>query len=394
VFVGGFMLDFNKKLYIGILVLSAAFLFFGNMVASRGWDGFLEADEQVFSAVVTEVTDIIEDVQEFGHGIYIRNTIIAFSARITSGERRGMMVSTTHIVPDFIEVIERDIESGDRIILMYNDHFGEFFFAGHARINYIAILGALFFLAIILLGGKKGFNSIIALGFTCMAIFLVFIPAILSGMNIYTTTAVIATYSILTTLLIVVGVNKKALSAILGCLGGVLLAGLLMYSMDVIMQLTGLVDQEARMLLNLPTGHVIDLRAIIFAGVVIGSAGAIMDVAMSLASSLWEVRQAGGVADFRSIFKSGIEIGKDILGTMLNTLILAYIGSSLSLILLIVAYTTSTIELLNSEMIIVEFLRALVGSFGMLLTVPLTAAICAWLYPEEPPLEESEFWES
>jgi len=387
------MLDFNKRLYIGILVLSAAFLFFGNMVASRGLETPADMGEQVFSAVVTNVTDIIEDVQEFGQGIYIRNTVIAFNARITSGELRGRMVATTHIIPDFIEILERDIEIGDRILLAYNEHLGDFFFAGHARINYVLILGALFFLAIILLGGKKGFNSIIALGFTCMAIFLVFIPAILSGMNIYITTAIIAAYAILTTLLIVVGVNKKALSAILGCLGGVVLAGLLMFLMDVIMQLTGVVDQESRLLLNLPTGSEIDLRALVFAGVVIGSAGAIMDVAMSIASSLWEIKQVNAMADFRGIFKSGIEIGKDIIGTMLNTLILAYIGSSLSLILLIVAYTTSTVELLNSEMIIVEFLRALVGSFGMLLTVPLTAAICAWLYPEAPE-EVVDFWEA
>ena len=387
------MLDFNKKMYICILAVSAAFLFFGNMIASRGLEATPDVGEQIFSATVTGITDIVEDVQEFGQGIYIRNTIVAFSARITSGERRGTMVSTTHIIPDFIETLERDIETGDRILLIYNEHFGDFFFAGHARINNIAVLGVLFFLAIVLLGGKKGFNSIVSLGFTCMAIFFVFIPAILSGMNIYITTAIVAVYSIVTTLLIVVGVNKKALSAMLGCLGGVVLAGLLMFFMDVIMQLTGVVDQESRLLLNLPTGHEINLRALVFAGVVIGSAGAIMDVAMSIASSLWEVKQVGGGGDPRGIFKSGIEIGKDIIGTMLNTLILAYIGSSLTLILLIVAYTTSTIELFNSEMIIVEFLRALVGSFGMLLTVPLTAAICAWLYSEEPE-EIADFWES
>ena len=78
-----------------------------------------------------------------------------------------------------------------------------------------------------------------------------------------------------------------------------------------------------------------------------------------------------------------LAVHKDIFGTMLNTLILAYIGSALSIMLLITAYTASMIELFNSEMIIVEFLRALVGSFGMLLTVPLTAAICAWLYTKD-----------
>ena len=104
---------------------------------------------------------------------------------------------------------------------------------------------------------------------------------------------------------------------------------------------------------------------------------------MSISSSLWEVQLAGGTSNFQGLFFAGINVGKDILGTMLNTLILAYIGSSLSAILLIVAHTTSYMVLLNSEMIIVEFLRALTGSFGMFLTIPLTAAICGWMYPKD-----------
>ena len=172
-----------------------------------------------------------------------------------------------------------------------------------------------------------------------------------------------------------------------------LLAGLLMVLMDNLLGLTGAVNHEATALLNLPIENPLDLRAIIFAGVIFGAVGAIMDVAMSIASALWEVREAGGVSDFRSLMKSGITIGQDTLGTMLNTLILAYIGSSLSIILLITANTTSFMELFNMEMIIVELLRALIGSFGMLLSIPLTAAICGWLFSTYDDYEDYENYE-
>lgn len=373
--------NFNRIFYICILVFSAAFLFFGNRVASRGPElSLVTFEPPLHSAVVTEVGERLETTAPWGWGQDITNVHISFDARITGGDLRDEIVPAAFSVSSIFEIAVKEVEVGDRVLLRYNEAQNTFFFIDYERIYHVVVLGALLFLLIVLFGRKKGFNSIIALGFTCMAIFLVFVPAILSGLNIYVTAAIVSVYSIASTLFIVIGPNKKALCAMLGCFGGVLLAGALMLFMDNILHLTGFVDQETTSLLSLPTPNPIDLRAIIFAGVIIGSAGAIMDVAMSISSSLWEVKQAGGVSDFKSIFKSGTEIGKDILGTMLNTLILAYIGSSLSVILLITAFSTSMLELFNREMIIVEFLRAIVGSFGMFLTIPLTAAVCGWLY--------------
>ncbi|MCL2837682.1 MAG: YibE/F family protein [Oscillospiraceae bacterium] len=374
----------SRLFYIGVLAFAALFLFVGNRIAS----GVLDFSEQiddftVFSAVVTSVTGRTEDAIDMG---YFTSTdiTITFNARITNGARRGETVQAQHTISGFLDLPEAEVEAGDRVVLGYDDFSGTFFFMTHQRINSVLILGFIFLLLMILFGRKKGFNSIVALGFICMAIFMVFVPAILSGRNIYIATFVTVIYSIVTTLLIVIGPNKKAISAMLGCLGGVLFAAILMAAMNGIVQLTGFIDHETRSLIMLNPENPINLQAIIFAGVIIGSAGAIMDVAMSIASSLWEVKLAGVKSDFRSIFKSGIEIGKDILGTMLNTLILAYIGSSITVILLITAHSASFAGLFNTEMIIVELLRALVGSFGMFLTLPLTAAICGALYTRKP----------
>jgi len=361
--------------YLAVLLLSVLFIFVGNRIVSEDTANDHAGEADYFHTGV--VTNIFSR-GDIPWGDESGGTEITFYVRITSEERRGEIVRAEQRLLYFFAINEREVSIGDRVIL-YLDPWSETFnFAGYARINRIIVLGVVFLVLVILFGKKKGFNAIVALGFTCMAVFFVFIPAILAGRNIYITTIVICIYAIVSTLLIVIGPNKKALSAMLGCLGGVLFSSLLMFIMDLLLRLTGNVDRDIQFLLHLE--NPVDIRALIFAGVVLGAVGAIMDVAMSISSSLWELKETGGVSDFRSILKSGITIGKDILGTMLNTLILAYIGSTLWLILLISAHNPVPIMLFNSEMVIVEFLRALVGSFGMLLAIPLTAAICGWFY--------------
>ena len=375
------MLTKEKLFYIGVLIFSALFLLVGNRIASR--DRYTLPDEfamQYYSGVVTEIVDRIQEDATFGWDDSNIDITLIFNVRITDGGQRGEIVEAEQRLFGLFSANEREVTVGDRVIIFHDTFGSAYHFVNYHRINSLLILGAVFLALVIVFGRKKGFSAIVSLGFTCMAVFMVFIPAILSGKNIYITTIIICAFAIVSTLLIVIGPNKKSWSAMIGCLGGVLVAGILMLIMDGVLHLTGMLDHETVSLLHISTDPPINLRAIIFAGVILGAVGAIMDVAMSISSSLWELKEAGGVSDFRDILKSGINIGKDILGTMLNTLILAYIGSSLSVILLMTVHTTSLTELFSMEMIIVEVLRALVGSFGMLLTIPLTAGICGWLY--------------
>jgi uncharacterized membrane protein len=123
-----------------------------------------------------------------------------------------------------------------------------------------------------------------------------------------------------------------------------------------------------------------NLRGIVFAGIVIGAMGAIMDVAMSMSSALWEVKEKAGKISIMELFRSGLNIGRDIMGTMANTLVLAYIGTSLSVVIMLSIYNNSIFNLFNSEMIAVEVLQALAGSFGILSAMPLTAFFCSTIY--------------
>jgi len=371
----------NKLFHIVVIFLSVLFIFVGNRVASAGLDlGFtnnaLEYGGQSFySARIIRIVNRTE-VDSFG----FINTRIVFDAQITSGVKRGYEVTATQLLSNFFIIEEPYVQAGNRVLLVYDDFNEEYFFTDFVRIDSVVALGAVFLALVILFGRTKGVNAIVALILTCLAVFLVFIPAILAGRNIYAATIIVCLFSIISTLLIVIGPNKKSMSAIFGCLGGVILAGILMIIINPILTLTGVVDHESQALLMLPTQNPINLQAIIFAGVILGAVGAIMDVAMTIASSLWEVFEVGTEADFRSLVKSGINIGRDVLGTMLNTLILAYIGSSLSLLLVIVTTTPSYMQLFNMELITIELMRALVGAFGMFLTIPLTAIICGVLY--------------
>ena len=374
----------NALVYMAVLALSVLFLFVGNRMVSEDYeDAYASDDAAYFTGVVTEIIGRNEHTLGFGFdGV---DTEITFEVRLTTrGERRGEIITASQLISDFFIVNEREVSVGDRVVLFYADWDSTFNFVNYARINAMLIFGGIFIALVILFARKKGFNAIVALGFTCIAIFMVLIPAILAGRNIYLTTLVICAYAMVSTLLIVVGVNKKALSAMIGCIGGALLAGLSMLGMNTVLQLTGALDRETEVLLLLPTYPPISLSAIIFAGVILGAMGAIMDVAMTISSSLWEVKEAGGggLSNFKDIVKSGVNIGRDILGTQLNTLILAYIGSSLSLILLVSANAIALTNLFNMEMIVVELLRALVGSLGMLLTIPLTAVVCGWFYTD------------
>ena len=137
--------------------------------------------------------------------------------------------------------------------------------------------------------------------------------------------------------------------------------------------MTGVLDSEWLYLYNLHPEDPIDLKAVIFAMIIVGALGAVMDVAMSIASSLCEINEKSPDLPARELIKSGFSIGRDIMGTMANTLVLAYIGSSLCCMLLMVIYSNNVGQIINREQIAVEILQALSGSIGILAALPLTA---------------------
>lgn len=366
-----------KISYIATVFISILVLFIGNKIVSSNVFIFQAGAHEVVKAKVQQVTGRYEP-NPFEEDIPFQNTRIMFEAKLRDGARKGMTVSAVQNQTDFGGVLMKDVKKGDSVLLINYDN--EWFFNGYHRTGKLMVLGIIFSLCVLFFGGRKGFNTLFSLCLTFGAIFAVFIPSILSGKNIYAMSILVCVYTTVMTLSVVIGFNKKSFCAAIGCICGIILTGLLTVIMNRVLLLTGIVDEHSRYLANLPIDNQINLKAIIFASIIIGAMGAIMDVAISISSALWELKEKARNISFEALYRSGINIGRDVFGTMANTLILAYIGCSLSVVLILAVYSNSLQSLLNMEMIVVEILQALAGSFGILLTMPLTAFICSNIY--------------
>ena len=298
------------------------------------------------------------------------------------GEHKGEIVEALQLLDANSSINYSKLKVGEKIYLYKHatDEETIWYADQYDRASGLIILGVIFIAFVLFFGRKKGVNTIIALVFTCLSIFMVYIPAILKGGNIYVWSIITCLYIGVSTLLIVQGATRKSFAAMIGCLTGTAISGILTVIMSEILSLTGVLNEESLYLYYMNSENPIDLKAIIFGSIIVGAIGAIMDVSIDIASSLNEVINASEEPTFEKTVKAGFEIGRDIIGTMANTLVLAYIGSSLSCTLLTVSYSGSLTYLLNREAIIVEMLQALVGSLGIFATIPLTTYISAFLY--------------
>lgn len=366
-------------LYIITVAVSAVLLIVGHKAVYDKDTMFLGGyDDGACHATVTEI--VSEDIDaHYIDGKYIGDDIhIVFKCEITDGEMKGQTVVALESITAFDSVKLEPVSVGDKILIIESyDDTCDWFLYDYDRSMPLWILGFAFVALVLLFGRKKGVNTIISLGFTCAAVFMVFVPSVLSGGNIYLWSIVTCVYIIIMTLTVTEGYSKKTLAAIVGCASGVVVAGLLTVVTSHFLHLSGVTGDES---INLTMNFNIDLNALSFAGIILGAVGAVMDVSVSISSSLKELHDQVERPTFVGLVRSGVNIGRDIMGTMANTLVLAYIGCELSATLLQVMYSSSLSTLFSREKIVSELLQALVGSIGILLTIPLTAVVSAALY--------------
>ena len=380
-------LNIRKKqmiTYAAVLLVSILYIIVGHNLAIANYHAFSGDDQSiVIKAEVVELTDRYTVMYPLNEFEYAEDETIVFRAKVTSGDMKGQTIEAAQTLDYFTAVHLPVVEPGDRILL-YSIPGGmaehEWLMSDYQRFDQILILGAVFVLLVLLIGHWQGANTLISLALTCLAVFYVFIPAVLAGESIYLWSIATCIYVTFMTLFIVNGVNAKSIGAILGCLAGIVVAAVLTIFFEESMTLTGLLDENSVLLYGLNPDAPFNLKAIIFAAIIIGSMGAIMDVSISIAAALEELKEKLPQITFGELFQSGMNISRDIMGTMANTLILAYIGSALAGVLLMVAYNSAMIDLFNREMIVVECLQALAGSIGILMALPFTALICALLY--------------
>ncbi len=376
-----------KKAIVWVLTVffSITFILAGNRVVTKELSFFSDtADDTARGEVIKVMNESSDETNLGGEAIY-ESTIVDFKCRILNGTHKGDEVEAQQLIDGMYagsEYVKR-VTPGDKILLLRSADAGmenAWQFSDYYRFDKVIVLAAVFMLLVLLIGRWKGVNTLISLVFTFSFVFFVFVPAVMAGFNAYLLAAVTSLFTIVMTLVLINGMSRKTLATIIGCAAGSLIAAAGTYIMSGVMELTGFIDEHSYYLTMLNPDKPMDLTAIIFAAVVIGALGAIMDIAMDISSSLFELSEHVPDLSFRQLYKSGMSIGRDIMGTMANTLVLAYIGSSLSSIMILLTFSTSAMDLVNREVIVVEFLQALIGSLAILLTIPCTVCVCGGLY--------------
>ena len=233
--------------------------------------------------------------------------------------------------------------------------------------------------AIFCIGGGKGLKSIAGLLYSMLLIIEFLLPAVFSGWPPIASSIICAILSTAVTLLLLNGQSGKTFSAILSTMIGMFFALILFLITSAMIHVDGFssADAEGLILIHEETG--LQIKDVLFAGVVISSLGAIMDVGMSVVSSLYEIYHHNPTLTAKDIFRSGIEIGKDMIGTMTNTLILAFTGSAFITLLVFLSYQVQFNQLINSNYLSIEIAQGLCGTFGIILTIPAASAISAFM---------------
>lgn len=305
--------------------------------------------------------------------------------QMESGKFKGKIFNIQNYTSDNI-VYSMIVKKGDRVVVSIEEADEELIIglSDYVRNHMVFYMSILFIILIVLIGKVKGIKAALTLFLTMFLILKVLLPGILKGYDPMMLTIGICTIITVLTLIIIGGFNSKSFSAIIGTLIGVIIAGVLAYFVGYKARLTGLSSEEATMLTYIPQGIKFNFKSLLFSGIIMGALGAVMDVAMSISSSIEEIFKANPQMTKKDLFMSGMNVGKDVMGTMSNTLILAYTGSSIPLLILFMAYESSLVKILNLDIVATEIIRSLAGSIGLVMTIPVTAFTASFLIKNNP----------
>ena len=299
--------------------------------------------------------------------------------RILSGDHKDEIMTVTNYMSALFNV---DVDQGDRIIVrIMADEEGSYYASvfNYDRGIVLGVFLLIFFALLAVLGGKKGVGALAGLLLTLGCIWFILIPCLIRGVPAVPVTIGVSAVAAAAGLIFLNGYSKKTLCAVCGCVGGVLAAGIAAAAAGTLSPMNGFNMQEAENLILYGADKGLKISGLLVCGVLISALGAVMDVALGIASSVWEMREQNPDASAGSLFRSGMQIGKDAMGTMANTLILAFAGSSLNMLILVQTYDIPFLQLINTDSIALEVVQSVAGSFGILLTVPLVAFISARL---------------
>jgi uncharacterized membrane protein len=310
----------------------------------------------------------------------------AASVRLTAGDRAGTVV--TAAVPEGPHAPR--LAPGDRVVLLFAQAAPEgmqYEVVDFQRGLPLAVLAGAFALAVVALGRMRGLAALAGLVVTFAILLLFVLPAILAGSNPLLVAIVGSAVIMLVALYLTHGISARTTVAVIGTLASLVLTGLLAALAIRTSRFTGLATEEAAALGSFVAG--VDLRGLLLAGVIIGSLGVLDDVTVTQATAVWEIRRADPTLRAPGLYRAAMRIGRAHVASTVNTLVLAYAGASLPLLLLFSASSQSANGVLTSEYVAQEVVRSLAGGLGLIAAVPVTTALAALVATRDAPRRRS-----
>lgn len=328
--------------------------------------------------VVTEV--LVDNLQPDGTRVGEQRVAV----RMTTGVRKGQVIEMTSsagylfgatCTPGLHVIVMQSVAGDTTVSSVYSQDRG----------GVLLLFAALYLVALVVIGGKQGLKGALGLAFTFLAIIFLYLPLVYLGWPPLWTSVLICAVTTAVTMYFIGGPTRKTVVASAGTVAGVVIAGLVAAIFGAATGISGWNVSDIETLITLWNTNGINVGELLFAGLLISSLGAVMDVAMSVASSMGEVLAQNPAMSRGALFASGMRIGRDMMGTDSNTLILAFAGGSVSMLVLDYAYDLPILQILNSNNIGISVMQGLAGSFGVVLAVPVTVALATLLYTAKRP---------
>ena len=377
------------------LVLVFCAIIFAGMLIWLHSEDILEGKNEIFNVYGNELVEfekatvisiISEEIKidEYAEGAEVGTQEL--SVNIKSGQYKGETMTAYNYFGPLSGV---PVDVGDSVILTVKTHSNNEFSATvyeFNRIPIILVFIAVFILSVILVAGKTGLKSLIGLVFTIICLFSVLIPLLVKGAPIILTTVIVCSFVALVSFTFIGGIHRKTISAFLGAVSGMLIAMIFGLVVQKLAKIDGLRLEDAEPLLQLRyVGATVKIRGLLVAGIIVSSLGAVMDEAMNISSALEEIHAANPSLDKSALFRSGMNIGRDTVGTMTNALIMAFLGGDFSLIIFLFARDLAFYRLYAAAFFALETISGLSASIGMVLAVPITTLIATTLITMKKP---------
>ncbi|WP_434975007.1 YibE/F family protein [Streptomyces collinus] len=303
------------------------------------------------------------------------------TVRVDTGKDKGRTF-TEIVQPDQT----RQLHQGEKVVVAYEPSAPrelQYSVTDVSRKVPMALLAGIFALAVVVVGRLRGVMALVALAVSFLVLTLFILPAILQGSNPLLVAVVGSSAIMLIALYMCHGLSARTSVAVLGTLVSLLLIGVLGSEFIDWAALTGNTDDSTGLIHGLYPS--IDMSGLLLAGVIIGSLGVLDDVTVTQTSAVWELHEANPAMGWRGLYRAGIRIGRDHIASVVNTLVLAYAGAALPLLLLFSIAQSSVGTVANSELVAEEIVRTLVGSIGLVASVPLTTVLAAVVVSADRP---------